>query len=39
MQLKLIWDIKAFRQFEEAILFIEKDSLINARKFKTEILK
>jgi len=39
MQHILIWDIKAFQQFEEAISFIEKDSLINAGKFKTEILK
>lgn len=39
MQLSLVWDLKAFQQFEEAISFIENDSFVNAEKFKIELLK
>jgi len=39
MELIIVWDIGAFKQFEDAIAFIEKDSLVNAEKFKIEVTK
>jgi plasmid stabilization system protein ParE len=39
MELTLVWDIGAYKQFEDAIAYIEKESLTNAENFKTEISK
>lgn len=39
MDIFVRWDRKAIQQFADAIEYIEKDSLINADKFKQEILK
>jgi plasmid stabilization system protein ParE len=38
MALKIKWNKRAIAQFDEAIAFIEKDSLVNAKKVKKEIL-
>lgn len=39
MKLTLVWDEEAFQQFEEAIFFIEADSVKNAEKFRVLIVK
>ncbi len=39
MKLTLVWNLKAFRQFEDAISYIETDSLLSPEKFETAILK
>ena len=35
MKLTLVWDEEAFQQFEEAIFFIEADSLKSAEKIQS----
>jgi len=38
MEVKIVWDELAFKQFEKAIKYIENDSLVNAEKVSKEIL-
>lgn len=39
MEITLTWNIEAFSQFEDAVSFIEEDSLANSEKFKIEVSK
>lgn len=39
MEIAIRWKQKAVNQFTDAIKYIEKDSPLNAKKFKKEILK
>ena len=38
MPILLKWNKSAFKQFDDAVAYIEKDSTVNGEKFRTDIL-